>query len=320
MATAIPTRHLKKAISEGSLPTLKDALAYQRRSNDTEYPAFVQLAFRRALTHNLLSFVAYLLENEASHVDLTDNLILNSLRNSASIPVLELLVAHGWDINQQGPRTPMSEGRRLIDSGHILYNYDLVAWLVERGAIVDDGDPEAITSWPPPLLELCGSYGSVRSFVFLRDKGAKLGRRTLHLATLVAAELGADPSTTADATPISADQALTEEELEQARKREAAAMLRYLVDDLKLDLNQIEVYSSRYITGPPICFAASTRFGASVVRWLLDKGADPTVSVPGMRSPLYYAAVSGNKEAERLIKQWMEERGIDPESMPDAEE
>jgi hypothetical protein len=320
MATATPDRHLKKAISEGSLSILKDALAHQRRSNDAKYPAFVQRAFLRALGHNLLSFVAYLFENETSHVDISDRLVLRHLWNSASILVLELLVAHGWDINQQDPKNSLSQGTRLIDSGHVLYNYELVVWMVEHGAIVDDGDPEAMTSWPRPLLESCGSYGSVRSFVFLRDKGAKLGRRTLHLATLVAAELGADPSTAADATPTSADQALTEEEPEQARKYEAAAMLRYLVDDLRLDLNQIEVYSCRYITGPPICFAASTRFGAGVVRWLLDKGADPTVSVPGMRSPLYYAGVSGNKEAERLIKQWMEERGVDPESMPDAEE
>ncbi|KAF2685368.1 hypothetical protein K458DRAFT_430895 [Lentithecium fluviatile CBS 122367] len=199
-----PARLRQKDILERSLPILKDALAQQREFNEAEYPSFVLETFRRALYNSIPSFFGYLLETEQSCVDLSRPCAMSGLGHSPSLLVLELLVAHGWDVNHESPRIYFTD-KMLIDSPIILENYELVVWMVEHGTIVDGGDPENDRSWPTPLLETCAAYGTVQAFRYLMEKGAKLGRKTLHRATLMAAELGTDPSFIEDGPQTDAD-------------------------------------------------------------------------------------------------------------------
>lgn len=84
---------------------------------------------------------------------------------------------------------------KLIDGGNILKHYELVVWMVEHGAIIDDGDPEDDRSCHPPLLETCVAYGSLGLLKYLREEGARLGKIRLHLVESIAVETGVDPST-----------------------------------------------------------------------------------------------------------------------------
>ena len=61
-------------------------------------------------------------------------------------------------------------------------------------------------------------------------------------------------------------------------------MLHYLVDERQLDINALDTGEPKHPTfsycGTPICYAAHCQKGTPVVRWLLNKGADPTFKNP----------------------------------------
>ena len=302
MILATTNRTLQKLLETKSISKLQDALFEYRERDGETYPDFVRLVFNRALSRNILEFVEHLISHEIVHLNLSGLSPLN-LWDTASKPILELLLRNGWNINQQLPQDLSSRGRRLVHSPHVLQDYQLVVWMVEHGAIIDDGDLEAKTPCPPTLLEDCGPHGAVRSFKYLQSKGARCGKKTLHLTARVAADLGADPSIEPGTTStITAD---------QQRKDELSCMLRYLVDEAGLFLDAIEV--DGYCAGPPISFAASQRSGAGVVRWLLAKGANPTLGVEEGSHHLdaeYWAVSSGNEEGARLINAWKEDRDM----------
>ena len=180
-----------------------------------------------------------------------------------STEILELLLAHEWDINdRQKFKQPLL--------WHICGNTGLVRWCLDHGAevIPRNQDPDDLddTCNCPPLLDLVARRGTVEGFALLRSKGAPLGRCAVHHAARRAIfEQNSDKDT---------------EQL-QEEQDQAMEMLRYLVDDVKLDVNATDHPPNLKIAGmcgTPLCYVASWPGDREiVVRFLLAHGADPAV-------------------------------------------
>lgn len=219
---------------------------------------------------------------------------------SPSTNLLELLLAYGWDVNQAEGRGPHGQARKLIDL--VCNNAQLVRWLAEHGARVTDGEMEGyeVFPQPAPLLETCAARGSISTFQYLRERGALLGMRTLHRAVGEAAAMGTDPF-------VDGLQGNDGKEESQVRRSERAEMLRFLVEELKLDINAMDsdVPDRAYHWGTPLFYAAVEDKGAPVVNWLLQKGARPTVdSLRGDADAERLATSLGCEENAQALRRW----------------
>ncbi|KAF5979293.1 hypothetical protein FCOIX_5349 [Fusarium coicis] len=177
-----------------------------------------------------------------------------------------------------------------------------VCWLVEHGARVTDREMELyeIFPQPAPLLETCAVRGSVETFRFLQSKRALLGHRTLHRAAGEAASFGADPFTFQEVHDEAAgDEART--------RKERAEMLVFLVDEMKPDINAMDssVPYRAYHWGTPLCYAAVKEKGVHVVRWLLEKGAQPKVeTAQNVADAEMLAKLTGCTNNEKILRGW----------------
>ncbi|KAI1081621.1 hypothetical protein F5B20DRAFT_534661 [Whalleya microplaca] len=268
-----PYKLCSSAVESGSVPELRECLAIIQEilaEDHDEYINFRSGVFSDALSSHSLNLITYMLDHEGIPVSEIHPI---QISRCASKPLIEALIERGWDVNTQNG--PAFDKKRLID--HLVpervNKEGLARWLIEeKGARVDGGefDPDySNIAQPAPLLEYCAGFGTVPMFKFLEAKGAKHSRRMLHNAVSTAASLGADPDSNSpaqgpDATSIN----------------RTVDMLRYLVDERRLDINGTDSSITHWASthwGTPICYAARWPKGASVVRWLLKKGADPTI-------------------------------------------
>ncbi|KAI1085201.1 hypothetical protein F5B20DRAFT_133520 [Whalleya microplaca] len=292
------------AVENSSIPDLKESLALARiflPKFDTDYVQFRNEVVRHVLSHRSIALLIYMLDHEGVPVSLvTPNIIFAW----ASRPLIEALVARGWDVNVQD--VAAFSRKRLIDY-LVRERYgkeDMARWLVEeKGAVVNseqsDTDGDNARAQPPPLLATCAAFGTVAMFKFLEEKGARPSRRILHVAVETAAGRGADPCCEVPAQSPG------------RRARDIGIeMLRYLVEERQLDINAMdadEPYQNPTNShwGTPICYAARCRNGAPVVRWLLKKGADPTFKIPysGLDA-LAYAREAKCDEILSVLEEW----------------
>ncbi|RSM01598.1 hypothetical protein CEP52_008503 [Fusarium oligoseptatum] len=285
-----PRDILDEAIEHNSIPQLAEALqiAQSNPPRNSSYEKFLATALSDCVENGKLDLVKYLLEQESAPLT---SLSPTKVWSKFSIPLVELLITHGWDINQQAPRGPTDRCRRLVDLA--CHDQDIIAWLVDHGARVDGGEYEyEIFPQPAPLLETCALQGSVSTFKYLQEQGARLGRRTLHLATGAAAALGVDPN-------------------EAERKKARLEMLRFLVEEVKLDVNAMDTdvpHHARHL-GTPICYAASKANGEAVVRWLLEKGADPRIKNMEGADAEYVAQDHGCEKPLAVLREWKAVQG-----------
>lgn len=282
-ATNIPSKVkdlLEAAIKEESTTQLDEALFEATNSiGIDEYKEFACSVLRDVVHNGSSKLTAHLINSEGVPVTA---ITAHDLAWKPSIPLLETLVANGWDINDASPKDNWRKGKRTID--RVIGDHEMVVWLVEHGAELNGGEEEYSVSPRPPLLtELCATMGSAKTLKFLLSRGAKLGRRTLHRAVAEAAATGADPSQIPPANGEDTTKGPTrEEEGEETRDREyrknRGEMLRYLVDELRLDVNasDSDVAKSNH-HGTPLNYAVRQREGAAVVQWLLQKGANPSL-------------------------------------------
>jgi hypothetical protein len=151
----------------------------------------VQDVVQRGLTRPAAKRAVHVLNYLVDHLHGADVAALSASEFMAnddmakpSQEILEILVAHGWDINTQGPNKNTS--------WPVLWNVveypDLVRWCLDHGARVDilDNPPQgkdgvqSRTGLPPlPILGMAASSGSIETFELLRAKGARLDPRTL---------------------------------------------------------------------------------------------------------------------------------------------
>ncbi|KAF5567848.1 hypothetical protein FNAPI_422 [Fusarium napiforme] len=258
---------------------------------------FLPSILGRCVRHGSIDLVKYLLESERAPIKSLSPLAVAA---NSSIPLLELLVSHGWDLNKAEVDRSLKRGDKLIDL--VCDDHQLVCWLVEHGARVTDGEVDLyeVFPQPAPLLETCAVRGSVSTFRFLQSKGALLGHRTLHRAAAEAASFGADPFTGQEVHDGTTGD-------EPRTRKERAEMLVFLVDEMELDINAMDspVPYRAYHWGTPLCYAAVKVKGARVVRWLLEKGAQPKVeTAQNVADAEMLAKLTGCMENVRILREW----------------
>ena len=303
-----PYHLVHAARAENSLPKLVHAVEVARTTlSDAKFQGFLNRALQMVVRNGCPTLTAYLLDNQHAQMSCLN---LHHIAGKPSVELLELLLSHGWDVNHAPPPSPTQQGRRLID--HVCRDEKLVRWLVEHGATVDHGECEdTLDAWPPPLLQTCALVGSVSTFKLLQSKGARLGKKTLHVAVSQAASDGADPAATSPAVVEGQE----ESELDQRRRR-VAEMLRFLVDEVGLDVNGMDTDTPmyRFHDGTPLNYAAKHKSGVAVVRWLLSKGADPTI--PNLSGEVshwsaeQFAKAYECNEVLRVLREWKESKGL----------
>lgn len=304
--------------------------------DDDTYRDAIESGLRNAISAGRIDQAAYLLDNEPlAPAIMREHIMPRDFGQNPSIPLFELLIVqHGWDVNKEDVR----EKRTLISwAAEQTDEHELVCWLLDHGARVDFGDDnyavETLWPRPPPLLETCAAFGSVESFRLLQAKGARLGRRALHFSCYTAALCGADPgdvTSSLDQGTLGRGEDLGEEVTEgkakvgddveaefhskrlvQRQKREA--MLRHLVDEVGLDVNQTDtdIISIDFHWGTPLCYAAGEEHGAAVVRWLIGKGADPLFKRRTIDADMR-ARGEECHEVREVLEQWKE---LNPEKV-----
>lgn len=229
------------------------------------------------------------------------SLSMFAIKSQPSIPLFEALLAAGYDFTKAGPKNcGMIKGRNMLHM--VIQEGHMVEWLLDHGTPVDLGEPiYAPRARPPPLLEYCACLGSVDTFKLLKTRGAKLTRRCLHVAVGEAASAGIDPSRTIQQQPEGVE--VKRDGSQRSYLNDRAEMLRYFVDELHLDVNDLDSDNSQFeFWGTPLNYA--TRHGDSavaVVKWLLAKGVDPTIpSVTGKRARDFTDEFHGSKILEVL--------------------
>ncbi|KAH8696292.1 hypothetical protein BGW36DRAFT_380624 [Talaromyces proteolyticus] len=259
-----------------------------------KYSELLQKLLVRSFSRGCSDLVIHLVRHEEAPLA---NLEPSRAAQCPSVPVLNALSEAGWDVLQVDHK---ANNNCLIDM--VVEHEASVRWLIEHGAKVDRGqfdDEYALWPRPAPLLETCASFASLDTFKLIHNSGARISRRTLHKAAEGSACAGADPG--------KPDGGRLQGEGEGGYgKEERAKVLRYLVEEIGLNINQLDSDSPRHFHwGTPINYAAKSRYGASTVAWLLEKGADPSIlGLDSSQDAEGIAAYEGSKETVMLIQAW----------------
>jgi hypothetical protein len=239
-----------------------------------------------AVEKNATNTLVHLIKRGAKVTSLTSSQI--AWRSPRTKPILEILFAHGWDINARDGPAHVSPPEPFMWS--VVEDIELVTWCLEHGASVFPRDQEPLRKDKitmsqlrcQQVLEKAASSATVATFELLRSKGAPLGWRPLHFAiestTLYQADRGEEANR-------------GEEEDKKAKENprnyeERMAMVRHLVDVVGIDVNAPDQPPGKGLGGywgTPICYIAKS-YGLDtdtreLVWFLLDRGADPT---PGL--------------------------------------
>lgn len=233
--------------------------------------------------------------------------------------MVEILLAHGWDINAR------ETGRKPL-LWLVVRDGDAVSWCLDHGADpfargqrsfpdFDISNAEEFNNyleehpWSkaemtdyfdcPPLLQAAASQSTVATFELLRSKGAAMSWRVLHMA-VASAIFVASQESSHEKTP------LLDKELARTRQ-ERLAMVRHLVDTLKLDVNALDCPPGRMMGnfyGRPLHYVAirGTNCDCRPVTWfLMDRGADPELldSLGNMS-----ALALGGKNFKDAVNEW----------------
>jgi hypothetical protein len=244
----------------------------------------IQNGLRRSVARSATRVLSYLLDQGADISTITAGTIMSKDELvKPSREVLEILIAHGWDIDSRG-----ADSTNWPLPWYVIRYPDLLVWCLANGASVDlPGDI-------PPVLEIAAAEGTVVSFELLRARGASLGRRTLHRAVEQAAIY-------APADDNSVLTALFEQRMD---------MVRHLVDIVGLDVNAEELCPGKFCR-TPLCYVACRNDGKDareLIWFLLDRGADPNSVGPlvgNIRAPsAQHAQSSRNTRFQEAVKEW----------------
>lgn len=258
---------------------------------------------RRRAVHVLSYLVDHLHGADVAAISAPE-IVSNDDMGKPSQEVLEILVAHGWDINTRGP----GDATRWPLLWHVVRYPDLVRWCLDHGARVDipenppkvNGNVESRTGVPrPTILGAAASSGSVETFELLRAKGAPLDPRTLHRAveqaTASAPKEGEEPG---------------------SFYTQRMDMIRHLVDVVKLDFNAIKRQLGSSCS-TPLCIVAgrpTNQIFRELVYFLLDRGADPNLNCRTQEDPhcwpsaMVCAQTCGNGRFLEAVEEWQAEK------------
>lgn len=282
---------LKKMRSEAtqqqSTGLLQSSLDLAASESKEVHDAFAQHLLHLFIRNNedasQLLLITYLLESTNVVLSSTARYISNQ---NSSIPLFELLAAHGWDINQ---RDGSDNSRRVLDL--VIIDEKHVRWLLDHGVQVRCSDPE-------PPLDLCARLGSLATFKLLQHHGAEISRRTLHYAAQAATACGAAPAKLPSEGP-------------ETGTKDRVDILRYLIKELKMDVNMLDDDSGNPLDnsghwGTPLGYAAAQPQGAEVVRWLLAQGSNPEHGkLDGACNAWWIARTQGNAKVLAVLDEWV---------------
>jgi hypothetical protein len=268
-----------------------------------KHQVLLQYTIKQSIECNSASILKLILERGGRVEELWTTDIVGRHKRRTSIPILEDLLHHGWNINYRGPHwDPMPFMWHIVEHG------DMVTWCLEHGAsvvIVKNGHAYHHGACPE-ILEKAIQYATVVTFELLRSKGAPLGWRPLHLAVQEAVQ---------DSRKIGADGDGNDEKINEDRARLTRrylgrmAMVRHLVDAVGVDVNALDRPDGRrtqdYIAGNPLCYVASYdgygyEFDIRELVWfLLNRGADPTFALEMAETPTFGQEVQAWKDMQR---------------------
>lgn len=213
-----------------------------------------------------------------------------------SCDMLEILIAHGWDINS---RRPESSGIPLL--WRIVRDYSRVRWCLDHGADVDppDDTPPNQARMRKPILESAAANGNILTFELLQERGAPLEYDYDVLSVAVMSANGLAPRN-GDEPNIYYKMQLD--------------MVRYLINVVKCDVNS-ESYGAHYASGSscstPLCWLVCNPIGdAREPIWLLlDRGGDVSLQGPSYEhysipSALDAGTESHDKRFLEAVKEW----------------
>lgn len=256
---------------------------------------------RRAAAQGRLNVLRYVLERGAD-VSKVGPFTLLATEDMAkpSQAAIEILIAHGWDINNQRPG---HDGYPFL--WHIVEYHDLVEWCLDHGALVDvPEDPPRRGGRPrPTILNRAAGFGDVDTFEMLRARNAPLDARTLHRAV--------------EQAMYNAPKYGDDRDNPHFARR--MRMVRHLVDNVKLDVNTV-AHAGGSLCSTPLCFPACRPSGQDfreLVFSLLDRGADPQLGGfidqgPGRPpyewwSPVHFATICGGSFMS-ILEEWQVSR------------
>lgn len=297
-----PEEILESALAADSVTQLRAALDNVRSTSPSSYDDYANSALRDAVRHGAVACLMHILDEESVWVH---KVSIFDLIAKPSVALFEALLDY-YDFDREEVPNSLFQGKRPID--WLCYDEELVEWLVAHGASINHGEDEylgRLEARPPLLLETCAKIGSLKTFKFLQSHGAMLSRRTLHMVVSRAAEAGLDPE-----NPGSVQEqydGTDEKEAHRARwMKDRGEIMRYLVDDLHVDVNGIDTDEEKGVMhyGTPLCYAVRETEGAAVVRWLLKKGADPNIPGAGGERRAKDYATRHSKEISDLLEAW----------------
>jgi hypothetical protein len=213
--------------------------------------------------------MAYLIEQGADVTEVTGMSLVDTVSDTLpSFETLNLLVKHGWDVNNRtiGPRDDP-----LL--WYVVRDTELVKWCLDHGAVVDleDGAPPGVRRRRKPILECAAVSSSIEAFELLRASGAPVSYSHGILPSAVMAICLYLPSSDEDSGSECYKRLMT--------------MIRHLVDVVGCDVNSAS-YGSYYGSGStcstPLCWIAchKHRGARELVRFLLDRGGDVDLAGP----------------------------------------
>lgn len=295
-----------EACKTDDLSFMQRAITVASQPNSRHSVADVLLrGLKRAAARQAVHVLQYVLDRGADVSSLSaSDLMSTELSLEPLREVLDVLVAHGWDVNTQG-----HSGTDLPLLWHVVQYHDLVKWCLDHGARVNLAEPSAAanaegtqsrTQRPrPTILGAAAASGTVETFELLRARNAPLDRRTLHLAvekaTVLAPKEGSEGS--------------------EAYIRRMA-MVRHLLDAVKLDVNAVSYQVGSQCT-TPLCYPAARNTSQDfreLVFLLLDHEAwlrlelDPQ-AIAYYMDPMTCAESVNNVQFLQAVKEWEESRG-----------
>ncbi|KAI9652758.1 MAG: hypothetical protein M1829_001478 [Trizodia sp. TS-e1964] len=235
----------------------------------------LRMAVRTSLSRNACKVLTLLLEHGAKVPD-DSNL---SLVQGPTIEVLEILLAHGWDINARGAsRQPF-----LWDVAH---DDELVAFGITHGATVIPKDLQLPSENErlndsfhcPPILDIAAKVSTIATFELLRSLGAPYGPRMLQMAVLGAVNSRSAGERGGEGT----ESGLLDKDL-ASLPSERMAMVIHIVDVLGVCPNALDQPAGAALGnhfGYPLLYllrsSPNTDY-TEVLQFLLQRGADPGI-------------------------------------------
>ncbi|KAH8121971.1 hypothetical protein FP744_10009197 [Trichoderma asperellum] len=278
-----------------SLMVLAISLASRPESRNTVQEV-IQAGLDRSLSRTAPKILSYLLDHGADVGTVYPQVIgPREEPGKPSLEMLEMLVAHGWDIDARRERTSWP----LL--WYVLRYPDLVEWCLAQGASVylpgdtPPWDANGVARQVPreSLLVCAAKHATVATFELLRAKGAPLERRALHEAAEFAAIYAPPYGSAADAL-----------------FKERVDMVRHLVDVVGLDVNSQEVWPGK-CRGTPLYYIArrnNHKDAREVIWFLLDRGADPdlgsTMGNLQIESAIKDAEMHSNTRFLEAVQEW----------------